>query len=383
MAAVTPRRRLLEWIRGGDPDKMPLLFWMGADLPNVWFGHEDTYGYERQTQAARELGAAVWFIVHGPGIAGGAEYTEALDLTQEEQALPDGGVRTVRRYQTPGGALTAVHEKPPDAPLRMVQDFVSGPADVPAYAELIRHSATALLDNRERVIRKVAAETRANIAATRDEGPVTMWIFMPMVELTCSLFFRQEEGVLFILEQRELLEELMDLHLEVTRMWIAAGIAAGVDVFAYSINGYEIYSPDLFRRYIVPQARQIHGAIRAGGCLSWWHCCGRFREIISQGIWDQLRPDVMESYSPPPPGDITDLRCARQATAVRASRGAMPVGDLWQCEPAEIKRETAEIIRALRGTRHMLGGTDEMLPGTPRRNLIAMRDAVQEAGLAF
>ncbi len=61
----------------------------------------------------------------------------------------------------------------------------------------------------------------------------------------------------------------------------------------------------------------------------------------------------------------------------------MPVAVLWQCEPAEIKRETAEIIRALRGTRHMLGGTDEMLPGTPRRNLIAMRDAVQEAGLAF
>ena len=133
----------------------------------------------------------------------------------------------------------------------------------------------------------------------------------------------------------------------------------------------------------MPQAQTINARIREAGKLSWWHCCGRYQRMVDDGIWEGVAPDIMESYSPPPAGDITDLRRIRTATDVLASRGAMYVDYLWRLGPSEIKAKTLEIIEAMKGFRHMIGGTDDMLPGTPKESLIAMRDAVEEAGLAF
>ncbi|MFH0965483.1 MAG: uroporphyrinogen decarboxylase family protein [Planctomycetota bacterium] len=381
---MTRREKLLSWMAEGDPDRMPLLFWVGGDLPNVWYGREGNYGYEEQIRAARELGAEVWFCVHGPSIFHGVnDYAKDIRMSSEEEKLPSGGTRTVRRFETPEGTLTDIREKTFDEPLRIVRNFVMGAHDVPAYQALVRGSARGILENRERVLADLVRETGSNIAATHDEGPAMMWLFIPMVELTCSQFFKQEEGLYFIHDHRETLEELMDLHMQATMLWIEAGAQAGVDIFGYSINGYEIYSPTLYRNIVVPQAKAINQRIRDAAKLSWWHCCGRYQRMVQEGIWADISPDVMESYSPPPAGDITDLRRIRNATKVRASRGAMYVGYLWEDGPQEIRRRTKEIIEAMRGHRHMLGGTDDMLPGTPRENLVAMRDAVEEQGMAF
>ena len=380
---MTRREKLLSWMTGGDPEKMPLLFWVGGDLPSVWFGKEDDYTLDHQIQAAHELGSHAWFCVHSPGIAMGADYCDEISHVTDQEPLPGGGMRTKARYETPAGTLSSVREKTFDEPLRIVKNYVEGSRDVPALKSLILTSARAILDNREKVTDDIVRQCRMNIAATRDEGPIMMWLFMPMVELTCSQFFKQEEGLFFIFDHTALLEEMMELHMQTTLLWIEAGVEAGVDIFGYSINGYEIYSPDLFRRYLVPQARRINDRIRRLGKLSWWHCCGRYQKMVDDGIWDGVAPDIMESYSPPPAGDITDLRRIRTATDVRASRGAMYVDYLWRLTPREIKAKTRDIIEAMRGMRHMIGGTDDMLPGTPKESLIAMRDAVAEAGMAF
>jgi len=380
---MTRREKLLSWMKGGDPEKMPMLFWVGGDLPSVWFEGEGDYTIEHQIRAARELGSEVWFCVSSPGIAAGVNYTEELSHVTEEETLPEGGVRNKYRYETPGGTLTAVREKTFNEPLKIVKSYVEGSDDVPALKSLVLTSARAILDNRDKVKADIVEQTRKGMEAGRDEGPMMMWLFMPMVELTCSQFFKQEEGIFFIYDHTELLEEMMDLHTEATLLWIEAGVEAGVDIFGYSINGYEIYSPDLFRRYIVPQARTINARIREAGKLSWWHCCGRYQKMVDDGIWEGVAPDIMESYSPPPAGDITDLRRIRTATDVLASRGAMYVDYLWRLGPSEIKAKTREIIEAMKGFRHMIGGTDDMLPGTPKNSLIAMRDAVAEAGLSF
>ena len=380
---MTRREKLLTWIRSGDPDKMPLLFWVGNDLPNVWFGTESDYGTDDQIRAAHELGSAVWFCVHSPGIAMGAQYADDISCETKEEPLPDGGKRTIQTYVTPAGTMSDVREKTFDEPMAIKRNYVMGAADVPAYKALILSSGKAIQDNREKIKARIVQETKDNMARVIDEGPIMMWLFIPMVELTCSQFFKQEEGIAFIFEHRELLDEMMELHLDATLLWIEAGIEAGVDIFGYSINGYEIYSPTLYSEMIVPQAQKINAAIRDGGKLSWWHCCGRYQRMVDQGIWAGISPDIMESYSPPPAGDITDLRRIRTATTVLASRGAMYVDYLWRLKPPEIKQETRKIIDSMRGMRHMIGGTDDMLPGTPRESLEAMRDAVAESGMAF
>lgn len=380
---MTRRQRLLDWIRTGDPGKMPLLFWVSSEMASAWFGEHREYSFEERLRAARELGAEDWYCVHGPGIAGGVDYCDELSLSTREERRSDGATITTRCYTTPAGTLSEVREKRPGQPSGILRNFVADADAVPAFESLIRTSARAFLDNRQQVLDDLVRETRANIEATADEGPAMMWIFIPMVEITCSQFFRQEEGIYFIFEHRALLEEMMELHMQATMLWIEAGVKAGVDIFGYSINGYEIYSPTLYREMLVPQARKINERIRSEGKLSWWHCCGRFRQIVDDGLWDQINPDVMESYSPPPAGDVTDLRRTRRATDVLASRGAMYVDYLWSRSPDEIKRFTRDIIEAMRGKRHMLGGTDELLPGTPRASLVAMRDAIAEAGMAF
>ena len=380
---MTGRERLLTWIKEGDPGEMPLLFWVGSEMASAWYGEDRAYSAEERTRAARECGAATWFCVSSPMMSLGVRYSDALSASSDETIDADGDTVMTNTFHTPEGDLCDVRKRAPGKPLEIMRNYVMGAGDVPAYRSLILEAGRALLARREQVIEDVAAGARKMIAETGDEGPVMMWIFMPMVELTCSAYFKQEEGVLFIHDQPELLGEMMDLHLQTTMMWIEAGVAAGVDIFGYSVNGYEIYSPSIYRDHIVPQARKINARIREVGKLSWWHCCGKFQNIVDKGLWAQMHPDVMESYSPPPCGDITDVRRVREATDVLASRGAMPVDTLWRCTPEEIKARTREIIEAMRGKRHMLGGTDQLLPGTPRRSLEAMRDAVVEAGMAF
>ena len=65
---MTRREELLTWIKDGDPGKMPMLFWVGGDLPNVWFGKEGNYGYEDQIRAANELGSQLWFRLAPPEV---------------------------------------------------------------------------------------------------------------------------------------------------------------------------------------------------------------------------------------------------------------------------------------------------------------------------
>ena len=210
-----------------------------------------------------------------------------------------------------------------------------------------------------------------------------MWLFTPMVELV-NLYFSQTDGILFILDQSKLLHELCELQLETTKLWIEAGAEAEVDVFGYAINGLEIYSPRIFEEFLVPYTRQMNQHIRCTGSWSWHHCCGRLARLIEWGYLEQMQPDIVESFSEPPEGDVTDLRAARERLAwISASRGALNVGHIHSQSPEELRVRTRHVLESMRGYRHMIGGSDQLLHHTPLENLQAITDTVREAGRLF
>ncbi len=309
----------------------------------------------------------------------------SLETKVEETTDASGTLRKIRTttLTTPRGILRQRFETVGELTETGTEFYVSDQQDLAVYIAWIRQAAQTILDNRDRVKADLVESIQSGMASRGQTGLMTMHIFTPMVEVA-GFYFSQADGILFIIDHPKLLHELCELQLQTTKLWIEAGIEADIDAFSYAIHGLEILSPQIFDDFIVPYTRQINQWIRQAGLLSWHHCCGMMDGLIKMGYFDQMRPDVVESFSEPPEGDVTDLRVAReQLGGIMASRGAINSGHIRSQSPEQLRTRTRYVLESMQGFRHMIGATDALLPGTTLTNLQAISDTVKEAGRQF
>ncbi len=388
MAQQSQRERLRQWLGEGDPQLVPIVYWAGPDLAATYFGKTpEEVTAEDDLAAAQAVGVQKFYVVASPQLFQAVKYRDDLIMeTEAEERTDTSGVRRQIRtntLSTPHGVLADCWEAVGDESSTRTQCYVSGEADVAVYAAWVQEAAQTILDNRDQVKADVVKSVQSAIAASGDSGVVMMWLFTPMVELI-NLYFSQTDGILWIVDQPRLLHELCELQLETTRLWIEAGDEADVDVYGYAINGLEIYSPKIFEEFLVPYTRQINQDIRRTGRLSWYHCCGKMARLVEMGYFDQMEPDIVESFSEPPEGDVTHLRDTRERLSwIRASRGGVNSGHIHSQSPEQLRTRTRHVLESMRGFRHMIGATDDLLHHTPLVNLLAITDAVRESGRLF
>ena len=386
-AAQMADKPLLNWMRSGDPHRVPIFFGSPAAAVANYLGIEPEEATpELQERTARQLGIELQASLGGPSLLDVAEFCPDVQLDVERTPLADGTIRQVRRLHTPAGVLSDLREHPPGYGLEGIKEFfVKSEDDLPALACWVQSAARAVVED-PRVREKFVAQGMAKRAQWSPDILTMFGVWTPVFALTCTKYMGPDMAVYFITDHTSLFEELMETYWETIRVFFQVGTLLGADVFKTAINGLEWYSPTLYRRYMVPQARQLFSWVRAAGKLSWLHTCGRMNKLIFDGTYDrdQMGVDVLESFSNSPLGDVEDLKAARARLGDgMTTRGGINIGAIYAGAPDEVRARTREVMEATQGYRHMVGDTDTQFPGTPRDNILALIESVCASGRAF
>ena len=194
----------------------------------------------------------------------------------------------------------------------------------------------------------------------------------------------QETAILLLCDQRSLMEELMETHWRMTQVWLEIAAENDIDIYNYAINGLEWLSPDLYARYMIPQARRINEFATAKGKLSWVHTCGKKKRLAKDGAYQKMKVDIVESFSSPPTGDIDDLAETRRDVGLDiVTRGGINVECMYDDDLAALKKQTEYVLDSTAGFKHMLGDTNASYPAYPWENIEAVIDVVRERGRLF
>jgi len=378
------RMRLLEWMRNGDPRQVPVMLMPGLCLAASYFNIPcEEVTPQLAARAAIETHTHSITCVGSPLPFDAIEFTDLLSREERFETLPDGTLRQTMIINTPHGNLKQVFEQPTNIGGYHREHLVKDESDIPAWEALIRISVKTILENRK-VREAVTERMRREKEAALGVFPTEIHIFCPTVDLMSCYYMDQATAIFLLYDHRELMEELSDLHWKMTEVWLECGRELDIDIYNYAINGLEWMSPDIYERYMIPQARRINEWAASLGKLSWLHTCGKKAGLIERDVYRRMGVDVLESYSSPPTGDIADIADARRKTdSCLATRGGINVELFYEDDVEVLKARAHEVLDGTRGYRHMIGDTNDSFPPYPMKNIQALIDVVRERGCLF
>ena len=381
---VGRRERLLEWMRDGDPSRVPVMIGPGFYVASSHYGvpmREVTW--ELAARAAAETQTDNVQCISSPLPFDAIDFTDELSLDTAEETLAGGMRRSTRVLSTPRGQLRDVRELDDKHGNVHREFFVKGPEDFPAFESYIRTAGKTILEKPE-VRRRVTQRMRD---AEREGGgrfPTEIHVFCPTVELMSSYYMDQATAIYTLYDNRDVMEELFDLHWQTTQIWLECAADVDVDIYNYAINGLEWLSVDIYERYMIPQARRINQWADAHGKLSWIHTCGKKKGLIERDVYRRMGVKVVESLSAPPTGDLDDYAWARSRLGSHVTtRGGVNCELFYAEDPGALKARAHEVLDGCRGYRHMIGDTNGSTPPYKWAMIQALIDVVHERGLAF
>jgi len=164
---------------------------------------------------------------------------------------------------------------------------------------------------------------------------------------TVAELFGSETFAFLSLEDRGLLLELCEhetqRHLKVIDYLLARGVNQHFAMLGQEYVAPPLHGPRDFWDFNVAFDRRILGRIRDAGGLVHVHCHGGLAGLLEGFV--EMGANCLHPVEAPPMGNVT----ATEAKAVLRGRvcieGNIQVGDLFSCEPEEIERQVAALIR--------------------------------------
>ena len=188
-----------------------------------------------------------------------------------------------------------------------------------------------------------------------------------------------EDCILLVLDYPDAFQRCMDAGREQARVYIPAVAEAGVDLLLIDSPGTELFSPTYFETYSIESSREMVSWAHASDLPVSFHTCGRAWTYICKGYYNRILPDIFESTSGPPEGDVPDQRQARELLDPRiAVRGSVSLDLLRRGTAEQVYDEATRIMDAFRGYKHILAGTCDTMSGTPPENVKAMVRACED-----
>ena len=186
--------------------------------------------------------------------------------------------------------------------------------------------------------------------------------------------------ILHAVDYPETFQRSMEAIYQASLVVFGIAMDEGIDFMSESSYGLEMISPRQFATQDLPYTRRLSDWVHARDGLFWYHNCGQTRPLILDGSFDRLGCDVIETVAPPPEGD-NDLHESRRALAGRVcSKGNLSLGLLRNGTVDEVEAATREMVRAVRGYRHIHSTADSVYAETPAENYVAfLRTARREA----
>ena len=381
--AGTKRERLLDWIRNGDPKDVPVFFTPGFDVVALFLGKElKDVTWQDAIRFAEQTGTHNAACIYQPMPFDAVEFLDDITLTEEWDKLADGTPRSTQQIETPEGSIKEVVEYSRELGQAHREFFVKGEEDLPAFACFIRKTTEAVVKN-PAVRQAVDDRIRTAKEEIRGAFPTAVHVFGAAVELMSSYYMDQATAIFTVSDSREMMEELMDCHWRMTQVWLEVMAKNDVDIYSYAINGFEWLSPDLYERYMIPQAQRINEFAAAHGGLSWLHTCGKLKKIAKMKTYQRMKVNVLESLSSPPTGDIDDLaQTRREIGSDIATRGGINE-EFFYSDIESLRKQADYVLDSTAGYRHMLGDTDQICPSASKENFQVVIDLVRDRGQLF
>ncbi|MCK4983106.1 MAG: hypothetical protein KAS17_09300 [Victivallaceae bacterium] len=381
----TKRERLLEWIRNGDAEQMPVLMGLGGkEIASSYLRkplNETTWADAIKT--ADETGTHNAACIGMPLPFKAIDFLDGYKMETKTEKTADGGTMTRTHFTTPEKVITEVRENSPTYGQFYREHFVKDENDWPAFANFIRRSTTAIVEN-PAIRKKIDEDTKTFLEQVKGEFPTHIHIFCSAVELMNCFYMDQTSAIYAVYEKQELFEELMENHWQMTQVWLEIAANNNIDLYSYAINGFEWLSPDLYERYMIPQAKRINDFVHSQGKLAWLHTCGKLKNIAKMNAYQQMGIDILESLSLPPTGDIDNLAETRADIGIDiVTRGGINCESFYEKTPDMVRKQAKHVMESVEGYKHMLGDTNTPYPPYPWENIQAMIDVVRDRGRLY
>ena len=358
-ARISARKRLLDWIRNGDPRDVPVLLGPGPELAAAYLSKAAAAVTPEETIRVGELtGTHNIACLHGGAVA----TLPGIEAVEGRESLPDGASRIITEMRTPAGPLRSAQVLSPHYGEFWEEHFVKSEADIPALICLIEKMRDAARGDAG-YRRRMAEHFRAAKEPFGAALPTLVGMTPPAMTLMIQPYMHKEMAILTVFDQAPLMEHLMDCVWEVELQRLEAAAANDVDVYRIAINGFEWLSPDLYKRYMIPQTRRVAQFAAARGKLSWVHTCGKLKHIARMGAYQEMGVSVVESLSALPTGDIDDLAETRREIGQDiATRGGINNELFYGEAEAPLLAQAEHVMESTSGFRHMLGDTNPPAP---------------------
>ena len=286
------------------------------------------------------------------------------DLKPQQDTTKTNGVsRTESRIHTPLGDLTTVSEHSTTS--RTTKAWLETEDDFRKMAWLVR----AQMDYREGPAIEQGRHLREAIG---DRGVLGIWFGPPVMARLNS-----EKMFYHLADWPEAFDELHQANRDLVLKHLKTLSKAGYDYLFYCVGGTEWISPGFFRDYILEDTREILREWRDLGGFILWHSCGHLTRFIEEGFYNELKPEILETLSEPPVGNLPGLRWARdRIDPAIATKGNVPLDTLLLGTEDEVRAAVRRVRAETAGSRHIVGLSDDILKNTPLANARAF---VEEA----
>lgn len=266
---------------------------------------------------------------------------------------------------TPLGSLTSREISEPGLKPARTEMFIKRPEDYQAVIAYLR------------ALRECGDDIVAHLAGMRrtigEVGFLSIFIPQPL-EMFCLIL--HEQIVYDYLDYPEIYGQAMAEVEATSHFIIDCAAQAGADMIVFGGAGTEIFNEEMIDRHIVQPAIRFAEHSRRVGLFTLMHCCGRTRLLLQRGWFATLQPDIFESFTPAPLGDIVSPRDAvAQLPAHTFFKGGLNLERLLLGTPDELVQAVADAYETYGHHRFILAGSCGILTGTPRENLIAITQA--------
>ena len=378
---MTPRERLLETLRGGIPDRVPIAPFVQEEYLCWYYPHKTAV--DRVVDAV-ELAQELDFDLIAKHRAFEQPHFLRKSLPNWElsrSTTSTNGLHSVRlEITTPTRTLTEIQAVPEvgraTAGLAWTtrKHLLETREDVEAFLEFLPpldHATT----------QEMRQAAHASRTAVGDRGVLAPWGWASVFNFAARLC-GIESLMMAPYDDEPAYHALMSC--------LAAAMAdyhqvlGETEVECIGIQGHmansRTVSPGYFRDYIQPYEQQVLDAIHATGTFTVWHNCGFARTLYDN--YRILGMTVWETVTEPPRGDNTLVEAKKALGDKICLLGNLDQVDfLKRTTPIEVADVTHRIIETGKpGGRFIFSTSDFLERNTPRENVVAMILAAKEAG---
>ena len=296
-----------------------------------------------------------------------ARYNPSLQWETEEIERTEDRIRRRQTLKSPKGTLTMVTEEKKGLVPYCIESAIKDENDYRVLEWYFREMAKCsggIRNDAGRIVKRVGDKGLVRLGAGN----------------TFELSFIKYPDLLYsYVDHRDLHRNLMDVYLETQKVIIAVALKAGVDLIYASGVATELMSPQMFEETFLPTLKEECQFVQAHGGYFYYHSCGLTKKFIELGFYNEIAPDIFETLSAPPYGEIEGLQWAReQLSRDICTKGNLDTELLRTGSQEQITKEVQYIIDATWGYRHMVALADTILWGTPVENVKCMVQSARD-----